>query len=167
MCYPRFEHADTVIGGGENNSGPPSADEGEGEVNHEIPRGWHSAQTGAKPHSAQTGAKPPLEEEDAITWFHWNTRNTSFFNDTLRGPSSRKVPLILGPTKQVPATQCRVNWRHRACPGQIALFLKCFSRFDQLGSGVAVGARPHCEHLQNAGRFGTGFIPGAICHLAA
>ena len=94
-CYPRFEHADTVIGGGGNASGPPTADEGEGEVNHEIPRGWHSAQTGAKPHSAQTGAKSPLEEEDAITWFHWNTRNTTFFNDTLRGPSSRKPLRVL------------------------------------------------------------------------
>ena len=33
---------------------------------------------------------------------------------------------VLGPTKQVPATQCRVTWRHRACPGQIALSLICF-----------------------------------------
>ena len=48
-----------------------------------------------------------------------------------RGRQPAQAPR-LGPTKQVPATQSRVTWRHRACPGQIALFLNFFPRFANL-----------------------------------
>ena len=73
--------------------------------------------------------------------------------------------VLLGPRKQVPATQCRVTWRHRACPGQIALFLNFFHFLLTWQCDGSVG--PTVNTFKTPVDPGQGSYPEPQCHCGA
>jgi hypothetical protein len=66
-CFPRFEHADTIV--------TESDSRAKKSPRHENSSDSHGS------------------DADSITWYHWNSANTTFFNDTIRAQASKRISL--------------------------------------------------------------------------
>jgi hypothetical protein len=72
-CFPRFEHADTIV---------------TESVSRAKKSSRHENSSDSSDSQVNNGS-----DADSITWYHWNSANTTFFNDTIRAQASKRILL--------------------------------------------------------------------------